>query len=115
MLFLQGWITALCRRRRRRSAFSGRGSRGRRRRRGNLGRFRASSSPYLVGAWRRRIGDEVGWEDVLKGDSAIVSLSLSVLRLLLLLLRFGGGAGKTGIIARRVRRVGVRFAIHFVD
>ena len=109
-MLLHGGITALCRRRR--TAFGGRGGRGGRRR-GKLGGFRAF--PFLVDARGRRIGDEVGWEDVLKGDSAIMALSLAFLRRLLVLVPLFGGGDGTGVIARGIRRVGVPFAIHFVN
>ena len=115
-----------------------RGSRFRRRGHGGgggsslLGRFRTSSSSprsllrlrlRLLGTGGRRIGDEVGREDIVKGDAAVMSfpppLLLPVLLLLLplpplrVMTRPGLGP-RPGALAGSKRRL-VCFAIHFVN
>jgi hypothetical protein len=96
-----------------------------------FGRFRtSSSSPCLrllsLVTWGRRTGDEVGWEDIVKGDAAVMSFPPPLLLPVLLLplpppgVMTGPGLGPglgpgPGALAGSKRRLGVRLAIHFVN
>jgi len=97
-----------------------------------LGRFRTSSpSPCsllrlrlrlrLLDTRGRRIGDEVGREDIVKGNAAVMSFPPPMLLSLLLPLpplgvMTGPGLGPgPGSLAGSKRRLGLCFAIHFVN
>jgi hypothetical protein len=72
----------------------------------------------LCGAWRRGVGNEMGWEDLVKGDAAVMSfppLSPLLLLPLLLSLPLPPLGVVTGELAGSKRRVGVLFVIHFVN